>query len=520
MDQNNRQPVTDLRKKDQTVYIVSLIIVLAISAVGLLFNEPFGRAMNWLLILLEVNFGWLYLIAMLVFVVVAIGLAFSRYGKIKLGPDDSMPEFSTRSWFAMLFGAGMGIGLVFWGIAEPLSHVSAPIQGITPGSSEAAAFAIRASFKHWGFHPWAGYTIIGLALGYFQYRKGYPGLISSIFVPLIGEKGVRGPIGKLIDILAVFATVAGVATSLGLGTMQINAGLNYVFGIPSNAMVQILIIAVITVIFIWTAVAGIEKGIALLGDINLYLAVLLLAISFVVGPKLLALNSFTDGFGSYLQNFVADSLHLDLMGNNSWINGWTVFYWAWWIAWAPFVGSFIARISKGRTLKEFILGVTIAPAVTSMIWFAIFGAMSIDMVTKMGVEQMAVVAKVPETALFQVFSYYPLGSVLSVITIFLLITFFVTSANSATFVLGMFTQGGDLNPSNSKKIIWGLIQSVLATALLLAGGLLPLQTASVVAAFPFIFIMFFAIISLFKALREEDLAKIERSEEIVVKDII
>lgn len=497
--------------QDKTVFIISLIIVVAISAVGLLFSEAFGEAMNKILIFLEVQFGWLYLMSMLIFVVVALGIAFSKYGKIKLGANDSVPEFSTKSWFAMLFGAGMGIGLVFWGIAEPLSHIASPIAGIEPGSSEAASFAIRASFKHWGFHPWANYTIIGLALGYFQYRKGYPGLISSIFVPLIGEKGVRGPIGKLIDILAVFATVAGVATSLGLGTMQINAGLNYVFGIPTNSMVQVIIIAVITVIFIWTAVAGIEKGIALLGDINLYLAGTLLVVSFLVGPKLLTMNAFTEGIGSYLQNFITDSLHLNLLGDNGWINGWTVFYWAWWIAWAPFVGSFIARISKGRTFKEFILGVTVAPAVTSMIWFAIFGSMSIDMVAKMGVEKMKEVAGVPETALFQVFSNYPLGGVLSVITIFLLITFFVTSANSATFVLGMFTQYGDLNPSNSKKITWGLIQSALATSLLLAGGLVPLQTASVVAAFPFIFIMLFAIASLMKALRSEDLIEVEAS---------
>ncbi len=508
MDEKNK---VSAQKPDQTVYIISLIIVLAISVVGLLFNKPFGDAMSKILSFLEVQFGWLYLISMLIFVIAALGIAFSKYGKIKLGADDSVPEFSTKTWFAMLFGAGMGIGLVFWGIAEPLSHIAAPMAGIEPGSAEAASFAIRASFKHWGFHPWANYTIIGLALGYFQYRKGYPGLISSIFVPLIGEKGVRGPIGKLIDILAVFATVAGVATSLGLGTMQINSGLNYVFGIPSNPTVQVIIIAVITVIFIWTAVSGIEKGIALLGDINLYLAGALLLLSFLVGPMLLTMNSLTEGIGVYLQNFIVDSLHLNLLGDNGWVNGWTVFYWAWWIAWAPFVGSFIARISKGRTFKEFILGVTVAPAVTSILWFAIFGSMSIDMVGKMGLDKMKEVAKVPETALFQVFAQYPLGSILSIIAIFLLITFFVTSANSATFVLGMFTQQGDLNPTNSKKIIWGLIQSALATALLLAGGLIPLQTASVIAAFPFIFIMLLAIVSLMKALRQEDLAAVEES---------
>lgn len=467
--------------------------------------------MNQILQFLEVKFGWLYLFSMLIFVVVALAIAFSKYGKIKIGADDSVPEFSTKSWFAMLFGAGMGIGLVFWGIAEPISHLASPMTGIEPGSNEAASFAIRSSFKHWGFHPWACYTIIGLALGYFQYRKKYPGLISSIFVPLIGEKGVRGPMGKAIDILAVFATVAGVATSLGLGTMQINAGLNHVFGIPSTQLVQVLIIAVITIVYIWTAVAGIEKGIALLGDINLYLAATLLVGSFIVGPKLMTMNALSEGIGGYIQNFFIDSLHINLLADNSWINGWTVFYWAWWIAWAPFVGSFIARISKGRTFKEFILGVTIAPAATSVVWFAIFGSMGIDSANKMGLAKAQEIAAVPETALFKVFSQYPLGGILSVIAILLLITFFVTSANSATFVLGMFTQHGDLNPSNSVKMIWGLIQSVLATALLLAGGLLPLQTASVIAAFPFIFIMILAIVSLMKALKEEDTDKISQA---------
>lgn len=503
MNDNKKALNPNNRPKNQTVFIISMIIVLSISVIGLIFKDPFANAMAASLEFLQVKFGWLYLISMLLFVIVALGLAFSKYGKIKLGADDSVPEFSTKSWFAMLFGAGMGIGLVFWGIAEPLSHLANPIAGIAPGSNEAATFSMAASFKHWGFHPWANYSIIGLALGYFQYRKGYPGLISSIFVPLIGEKGVRGPIGKTIDILAVFATVAGVATSLGLGTMQINSGLNYVFGIPSNSLVQVIIIAVITVIFIWTAVAGIEKGISRLGDINLYLAGSLLLLSFLVGPKLITMNAFTEGFGSYLQYFISESLHINILGDNGWINGWTIFYWAWWIAWAPFVGSFIARISKGRTFKEFILGVTIAPALTSVVWFAIFGSMSIDMVEKLGLDKMSEIATVPETALFQVFAQYPLGKILSVITIFLLITFFVTSANSATFVLGMFTQQGDLNPSNTKKIIWGLTQSALATALLLAGGLLPLQTASVIAAFPFIFIMIFAIISLFKALKGE-----------------
>jgi len=251
------------------VYRISLIFTIAVALWGILGSESFAAFADSLLGFLTKDFGWLYLFVMLAFVIFAIFLAFSKYGKIKLGADDSKPEHSTISWFAMLFGAGMGIGLVFWGAAEPISHFVAPPEGIAAGSLQAADFAMKSSFMHWGFHPWATYSIIGLALAYFQFRKHAPGLISSIFTPLIGEKGVKGPVGKIIDILAVFATVAGIATSLGLGTLQINSGLNYLFGLPETKLVQVIIVSVITVLFIWTAVTGIDKGIKALGDINL-----------------------------------------------------------------------------------------------------------------------------------------------------------------------------------------------------------------------------------------------------------
>ncbi|PLX31779.1 MAG: choline transporter [Clostridiales bacterium] len=491
------------KKESNAVYLVSLVVVSVMALWGLIFNESFGVLMANLMSFLTVNFNWLYLIAIFVFIIASFILAFSKYGKIKLGPDDSTPDYSTKSWFAMLFGAGMGIGLVFWGVSEPLSHFMNPPGGLVPGSEEAVRFAMRASLKHWGFHAWANYAIIGLGLAYFQFRKGYPGLISSLFIPLYGEKGAKGWMGKTIDILAIFATVAGVATSLGMGTLQINSGMNYVFGVPINAPVQIGIIAVITVLYIWTAVAGIEKGIALLGDINLYLAIGLLVLSVIVGPKLIMVSAFCEGVGLYLNNIIIDSLHLNILSDNSWTNGWTVFYWAWWIAWAPFVGSFIARISRGRTVKEFVMGVIIAPTLASFMWFGVFGGMGIDMISKLGLEALAALPASPETALFIVYDQYPLAVVLSAMTLVLLCTFFITSANSATFVLAMFSEHGDLNPSNKKKFIWGLIQSVLATALLLAGGLKPLQTASIVAAFPFIFIMFAAIYSTFKAFAAE-----------------
>lgn len=489
----------DDSKPSNAVYYISLVITFAIVVWAIALPENFGAFAGSLFDFLVNNFGWLYLLAMFIFVVFSLGLAFSRYGNISLGEDGDKPEFSTLVWFGLLFGCGMGIGLVFWGAAEPLNHFVSPRTGITPLTPEAANFAMFTSFFHWGFHPWANYSIIGLALAYFQFRKKKPGLISTIFIPLIGEERVKGPIGQAIDILAVFATVAGVATSLGLGTLQINGGLSYLFGIPSGVIVQFTIIAVITVIYIWTAVSGIEKGMALLSNINLALAALIVLLVILVGPTVKMINLFTNSMGVYINQFVQESLRIEAFGDNSWINGWRIFYWAWWIAWAPFVGTFIARISKGRTIREFVLGVTVVPAIASFIWFAAFGTLGLNV----GTEVAKQAVQVTETALFVVLGQYPLATVISLIAVALLGTFFITSANSATFVLGMLSQHGNLDPSTGKKLVWGLVQALLAFGLLLAGGLKTLQIASIAAAFPFAIIMILACVAIYKAVREE-----------------
>ncbi|MEG0154003.1 MAG: BCCT family transporter [Lachnospiraceae bacterium] len=493
-----------MKKEKNLVYRISLILTMAIAIWAVLFNENFIKVSNGLYQFLTKDFGWLYLIAMLVFVVFVIVLACSKYGKIKLGENDSKPEYKTTSWFAMLFGAGMGVGLVFWGISEPISHYVAPM-AMKGGTAEAAEFAMRSSFMHWGVHPWANYCIIGLALAYFQFRKHKPALISSIFIPLIGEKRVNGPIGKGIDILAIFATVAGVTTSLGLGVLQINSGLNYLFGIPTTLIIQIIIIVVITVIYIWSAVAGIEKGIKVVSDANLYIAFALMIAVVIVGPKVEMVNNFTNALGQYIGNFIPDSMRINSYGDNAWIQNWRIFYWAWWIAWAPFVGTFIARISKGRTIREFVAGVVVAPALGSLAWFSIFGTLGIHLgeTGALSTKALAKIALKPETGLFIILDKYPLGTMLSIIALVLLCTFFITSANSGTFVLSMLSSDGDLNPPNSKKVVWGVVQSVLAVGLLIAGGLKPLQIISIAAAFPFIFIMLFACVALVKALREE-----------------
>lgn len=513
------QNIKNVSNKEQSnsIFYISVGITVMIALYAVLATEKFTLITQNVMDYLAEKFGWLYLLSMFVFVVVALILAFSKYGKIKLGPDDSVPEYSTLSWFGMLFGSGMGIGLVFYGVAEPLTHFVNPLSSVEPGTLEAAKFGLKKAIFHQGFHPWANYSLIGLAIAYFQHRKGKPGLISSIFIPILGEKRVAGPIGKTIDILAVFATVAGVATSLGIGTMQINSGLNFLFDIPETIFTQLIIIIIITVLFIGTAVSGLEKGIKKISDINLILAFSLLGLVIVFGPTINIFNNLMDGFGNYMSNFVYDSFHIDAAKNseyNNWLKGWTIFFWAWWIAWGPFVGTFIARISKGRTIKEFVLGVMIAPTFACMIWMVSFGTFATDLglTGKVALSELAVAATSPETSLFIVAKHYPLGILMCLITTVLLITFFVTSANSATFVLGMFTSNGDLNPSNKKKITWGLMLSLLAVGLLMAGGLKPLQLCSVAGAFPFIFINLLACVSIFKALKSDDIGIEEVNE--------
>lgn len=487
--------------KDSGVFIISMIVVIAIVAWGMIFPANFEFVGSQTFSFISAKFGWFYTIAMTSFILFSVWVGFiSPYKDIKLGPDDSKPEYSNISWFAMLFSAGMGIGLVFWGIAEPLNHYVNPI-GVEPMTEAAAKFAMTKSFLHWGLHPWANYCVLGLGLAYMQFRKNKPGLVSSIFIPLLGEERIRGPIGKLIDILAVFATAAGMATSLGLGTYQINSGLNYMFGIPESTSVQLVIVIGITIIYTVTAVMGVDKGIKMISNLNMVLVVILLSGALLFGPTVGILNTLVESTGLYLQNIVGNSFEMGAFGDASWYGGWTIFYWAWWIAWAPFTGVFIARISRGRTIKEFVGGVLFVPAIVSFIWFAIFGG--IDFATAKEIILEAV--KSTSTAFFVIMNELSIGSFLNFVAIMLLFTFFITSANSATFVLGMLTQQGELNPDNKRKTTWGVLQAALALSLMIgsANGLQMLQTISIIAAFPFAFIMVASMVSLAKALKSD-----------------
>jgi len=503
-------------KRNHTVLIWSLLLSAAVAGWAILFAKNFGVVSNAIFSFLTTDFAWLYMLVVLLFVFFVVAIAFSKFGKIKLGSDDSKPEYSTVSWFAMLFGCGMGVGLVFYGVAEPMSHFVNPPAGygIKAGTDAAAQFAMKSAFMHWGIEPWAVYSVIGLALAYFMFRKKKQGMVSTTLDPLLGENRHMG-LRRVIDVLAVFATLAGVVTSLGLGTLQINSGLNFLFHVPDGLGTQIVIIVIITAIVVWSAVSGIDKGIKLISDANLYIALGIMALAFIVGPKVEILNNFTNALGQYLNYFITDSLHINPYGDNSWLASWRIYYWAWFIAWGPFVGVFIARISKGRSIREFIMGVVLAPSLASLVWFSIFGSLGLNLGMKgqLTMAEMKAIAAKPETGLFVVLNKYPLGFMMSLVAIVLLCTFFITSANSGTFVLSMLTSDGDLNPPNNRKMLWGVLQAVTAVGLLMAGGLKPLQTISIAAAFPFIFIMITICIALVKSLQTDPSAVPEAAKE-------
>ncbi|PTX59383.1 glycine betaine transporter [Melghirimyces profundicolus] len=495
-----------MKKVSKAVFGISVLIAILFILWGSVMPEQAATATGNVQALIQDKFGWFYLLSATGFLVFVLSLIFTRLGNIRLGKDNEEPEYSYITWFAMLFSAGMGIGLVFWGVAEPLSHFSAPPTG-DAGTREAAKNAMQYSLFHWGLHPWAIYTLIALALAYFKFRKEAPGVISATFYPLLGDK-VKGPIGKTIDILAVFATIFGVATSLGFGAAQISGGLSFLMeGIQNNFTTQLIIIIVVTVLFMASAWSGLNKGIKYLSNINITLAVALMFFLLFSGPTKFIMDFFTTTLGNYVQELPRMSLNLNPFESSKqaeWTQSWTVFYWAWWISWAPFVGTFIARVSRGRTIREFVLGVLAVPTIFSALWFSVLGGSGIyaEMFDKAGIVDV-INNQGAEIALFKLLESVPLGTVLSVIAILLISTFFITSADSATFVLGMQTTNGSLNPPQSVKLTWGVIQAASAAVLLWAGGLQGLQTASIIAAFPFTFVLIGMAVSLMKSLREE-----------------
>ena len=455
------------------------------------------------------HFGWYYLLIVMAILTFCIYLIFSRFKDIKLGQKDDKPEFSLSTWFAMLFSAGMGMGMVFWTTAEPISHAFKSSPSGELGTPKAIEESLQYSFFHWGIHAWAVYALVALVLAYFKFHKGYPGLISATLTPLFGEKRMQGTFGHMIDTLAVVATVVGVAATLGFGSAQINEGLSFLFNTPTTFSSQLLILTISTVLFIASAWSGLNKGIKYLSNINMILGFALMILLLIVGPSLYIMNMFTGTLGGYIANFFDMSFHIEPIkdDNRTWVNNWTIFYWAWWISWSPFVGIFIARISRGRTIKEFMLGVLFVPAIVCFIFFAVFGVSALDL-------QQSGIATISdysiETATFAVLQEYPLGTLMSFITIVVIAIFFITSADSATFVLGMLSTTGSLNPSAMIKIVWGLSLSAMAAIIVYFGGTQGLQNMLIIAAFPFSFVVLLMGYSFYRAASKEVLSKGKR----------
>ncbi|MCZ8379351.1 BCCT family transporter [Mycobacterium sp. CPCC 205372] len=476
-------------------------------------------ALNWVL----TNVGWFFVLTASGFVLFVLWLAVSRFGNIPLGRDDEEPEFRTVSWIAMMFSAGMGIGLMFYGVAEPLTHFVTPPPGTgAPGNQEAAQTAMATTLFHWTLHPWAIYAVVGLAIAYGVYRKGRFQLISAAFEPLIGARA-NGGWGKVIDMLAIFATLFGSAASLGLGALQISKGLQIVAGIGETGnAVLIGIIAVLTAAFVLSAVSGVAKGIQWLSNINMVLALVLALFVFIVGPTVFILNLIPTSVGSYFQELAMMSARTGAEGGevNAWLGSWTVFYWAWWLSWTPFVGMFIARISRGRTIRQFVAGVLLVPSVVSLVWFCIFGGAAIR-------EQQEGVDVVgdgsSESQLFGLLEQYPLATVASVLVMILVAIFFVSGADAASIVMGSLSERGCIEPSRKTVVFWGVATGAVAAVMLILGGsdaLTGLQTITIIAAVPFVVVMVLLCVALVKDLRRDPMMVRKQYAEEAVEEAV
>ena len=499
------------------VFWVSAAVALAFILWGVIASASFGAVTQGIFDWVVSNLGWFYLLAGNFFLIFVVFLALSRYGKFRLGKEGERPEFSTFAWFAMLFQAGMGPALIFWGVAEPLSHYNAPPFGLAnPGSTEAAQVAMQYSYFHWTLHPWAMYAVVGLAVGYFSFRRDEPGLISPVFRPLLGDR-VDGPVGKTIDVLSVLAVLFGVAVSLGSAGLQLTSGLGQTFGLPTGITVQLLVIGITTVAFMISASTAIEKGINWLSQISMYVAAVLLVFFLVMGPTAVQLGALTQGIGDYMGALVPMSMRLESFNpDNTWLGSWTVFYWSWWIAWCPYVGLFIARISRGRTIRQFVMGTVIGPSVVTFVWIAVFGGSALNLARTQGGGIAERVTADPASGMFVFLNQYPLALPMSILTLVVLWIFFVAGADAGTVVLGSMSTGGPKEPKRWIKLAWGAAMAAIAGILLVAGGLGALQSASVLFGVPFAFIMVAMCIAIFLHLRSEARAAREDQEDVQI----
>ena len=497
-DRRGRRPWIQV---NPPVFAVSAVLILAFAAAAALFPRRVGSAFDALQAGIVRDFGWFYIVAVAFFLIFVIFLMMSRYGDVKLGPDDSEPEYSYLSWFAMLFSAGMGIGLLFFGVAEPIQHYATPPVG-AGRTIESAREAMVLTFFHWGLHAWAIYIVVGLALAYFAFRRGLPLTLRSSLFPLIGNR-IHGPIGHAIDIFAVLGTMFGVATSLGFGVLQVNAGFAHLFGLPVTPQVQILLIVAITGLAALSAGTGLNKGVKRLSELNIILAIALLLFVLAAGSTVFLLEAYVQNIGTYLGAVVQRTFRMYAYEPNAWLGKWTLFYWGWWISWSPFVGMFIARISRGRTIREFVGGVLLVPVLFTFLWMTVFGNTSIALDLGGAAPIVQTVANNLPVALFEVLEQLPFSLITSGIATLLVITFFVTSADSGALVIDMITSGAAPNPPVWQRIFWASCAGLVAAVLLLAGGLQALQTAALASALPFAAIMIVICYGLLRALQTE-----------------
>ncbi|KAF4406372.1 MULTISPECIES: BCCT family transporter [Streptomyces] len=519
--------LTSRPRTDRVVFGVAAGFTLAFVVWGALATDTLERVSGSMLGGLMHNGGWFFVLAASGFVVFALWLAVSRYGKITLGTEGEQPEFRTVSWVAMMFSAGMGIGLMFFGVSEPLSHFTTPPPGTDPAdAAQAMETAMATTLFHWTLHPWAIYAVVGLAIAYSTFRRGRKQLISSVFKPLIGSKHANGWVGKAIDILAIFATLFGSAASLGIGALQIGTGiteLGWMGKVGTGLLVTI--IAVLTVAFIASAVSGVAKGIQWLSNINMVLALILALFVFIAGPTILVLDLLPTSIGSFIGDLPTMAARTEASsgeGVADWLSGWTVFYWAWWISWTPFVGMFIARISRGRTIRQFIGGVILVPSTVSLIWFAIFGGagMHLQEAGRLGDES------TPEGQLFGVLREFPIATAMSLLVMVLVGIFFVSGADAASVVMGTLSQKGSIEPTRPVVVFWGVVTGAVAAIMLLVGGggssaLDGLQNLTILVAAPFTIVMIGMCVAMMRDLRRDPLiVRGEKGEEAVETAVI
>ena len=491
------------------VFFTSASLILLSIVLTLLYRDSASELFSMIQTQVSTKTGWFFILSVNIFLVFVVYLAFSKFGRVRLGGDEAKPEFSTLAWFSMLFSAGMGIGLLFWSIAEPVTHYLIPPLAAA-SDVQAAQQAMNVTLLHWGFHAWAIYALVGLSLAYFTYSRGLPLTIRSVFYPFFGNR-IYSWVGDVIDIFAVLATVFGLATSLGFGVQQVASGLSFVLGIDNGLVTQVSLIAGITLVATVSVVSGIQKGVKFLSEMNMRIAVGLLLIIIILGPTVFILNSFIQNTGSYLSHLLTWSTWGESYAQGQWQNSWTVFYWGWWIAWSPFVGTFIARISKGRTIRQFILGVLIVPTIVTCLWISAFGSVSILEVMNGNTAIADAVQNDVSTALFVFLETIPFTEAISVLAIVLVTSFFITSSDSGSLVVDSLTSGGKISAPVGQRVFWATTEGAVAAVLLIGGGLQALQTATILTGLPFGFLLLTMSYSLHKGLNQ-DLKKKKEAE--------